>query len=502
MPKTLQAIMEEQKKVNGQADLEKIKKKRETETEMENLELSELEYKEFLEKRDLYIPTLHDVNAILDDLVVAEFTSRMSIFSALILGFQNVYVSGLSGSGKTQLLDACSSLAMPSDICLIEGGSEKNLLDRQRDIEKCKWLIISEINKVDSVLTIEYLKTAAEGKYYHYDRGGAKPIRIELPPKPWAVSRADESATSNPIGIEMMSRLVEIVTDSSEEQTSNILDRKAEKYQFPFRVNKINIIDKSCLRWHISQLPEIDIYVNPAAKLLTNIIPTIFVSARRRYDNYVLNCNGITKFHWKERIIGEIEGKSVIFVSPIDIWENHLIFGQHLVDAALQVSDIQKLMMKIIIDTGGLLTKAEIQQELRHYSLNLPIKTIETHVTHLSDLGYLNIDKASRENAYTATDFFTKFELKPDMQKIVECAKHTMLSEPLYKPYADEYIERFCDLDNMEVLNPFTGIMDNMLTYNFGNVFGVEEGSTRMKSVNAEEKNKTKSSDMSLNKWF
>lgn len=477
--------MKRKKVESNQGKLAEIQRNREILEEMKGLDLSEEEYQEFLEKRDSYIPTLYDVNRILDDMIVCEYTSRMSVFLTYILAKQNVYVSGLSGSGKSQIMKGVTSLVMPKDLCFINGGSEKNLLERKNDINKCKWLVISEINKVDSMLTIEYLKSAAENVVYTYDRGGINKCHIELLPKSWIISRADESATTNPIGVEMMSRLVEIVTDSSAEQTLNILNRKADNYKFPLKINKMDMVKKACLRWHISQIPEVDVCVNPAADLLADIIPTVFVSARRKYDQYAINCEAMAKFHWKNRMMVDINGKKILFVSPIDVWQVHLIFGQHLIDAALQISSIQKLIMKIIIEEGPS-TKQEVQRYLRTYSLNLATKVIETHLSHLNDLGYVVVDKPSKELVYTHTDFFKHFDLNPDMQKIVDCCKHTMLTEPDYQPFAEEYIERFCNPDNMHVLNPFTGECVDILSYNFGNVFGVEEGSTRMKVVEPE----------------
>ena len=497
----LDKLLNDKKKNGMTASFEKVQREKEVLKEMEGLGLNAEEYNDFLEKRDSYRPTLYDVNRVLDDLLVAEYTARMSCFAAFILADQNIYLSGLSGSGKTKIADATLSLVLPGFIVKIESGSEKNLLERKRDMEKCKWVILTELNKVDSALTIEWMKSAAEQKTLSYDRGGAKPLHIELPPKPWLVTRATESATTNMIGTEIMSRVVEIETDSSEKQTMNILDRKAEGYKYPFRVNKIDNVYKACLRWHISQLPEIDVYINAAADLLTDIIPTTFVSSRRRFDNYINVCAGITKMYWKDRIIGEIDGKSVIFTTPSDIIEAHIVFGQHLVDAALQITPDQKLIMKVILENGGR-TKQEIQKHLREYSLNLSITSINTHVTHLTDYGYLDIDKSSKEHVYFATDFFKRFELKPNMNKIVECMKNTMLSEPDYKLFADEYIERFCNPDNMNFVNPFTGECENVLTYKFENVFGIEEGSTRMKEKEIIKEVLNKNKSATLNQWF
>jgi predicted transcriptional regulator len=486
---TVKKSKEEITKAKSDVELEKI---------LKELSLTEEEYYKFQELKDFYKPTLYSVNLALDDKIVGELPTRMSLFTAFILSKNNIYVSGPSASGKSAVMEACTDLVMPSDIVLLEGGSEKHIIEKARDIRKCKWLVAREINKIDSPLVIEILKSFGEGKVYQYTRSAIRGgyTTFELEPRPFVFSRADESSATNPIGVEVMNRLTEITVDSSQEQTLAVLTRQADEYENPFAVNFVNYVDRACLRNHISNIPEYDIYVNPCAQLLKNNIPTIFTSARRKFPQYIKNCNGIAAFHHKERITGTIDGRSVIFVTPFDIWYNHLIFGQNLIDAALQCSPLQKIIMQIIIENGNL-SKQDIQQQLRAYSINQSIKTIEGHLSHLSDLGYLNVQTEGRSNYYSASSFYRNFDIKPNMHEILAYCKRKMESIEHYKPFAEEYISKFCDPNRMDIVHPYTGEYVNILTFDWESPFETDIADTRIQHVNIKEKKKS-----SLDDWI
>lgn len=65
-----------------------------------------------------------------------------------------------------------------------------------------------------------------EGEEFVYERaqiqGGNK--KLILPPRPFVVSRADESANDFDVGAEFRSRMVEISVDGSKEQTENVMN--------------------------------------------------------------------------------------------------------------------------------------------------------------------------------------------------------------------------------------------------------------------------------------
>jgi len=241
------------------------------------------------------------------------------------------------------------------------------------------------------------------------------------------------------------------------------------------------------MKWHVSNLPEFDVIVNPSGKMLKQYIPTVFTTARRDFPKYLANCEGIARFYHKERMCVEIDGQETLFITPKDIFLNHYIFGTSLIASALRCSHLEKQIIKVI-EKNGQLTKQELQRHLRTYNVNVTLRIIENHLKHLADLGYLNVDKPKRENFYSVSEFYNEFSVDPDFNEIVEYIKERMRTIEQYKPYAEEYIERFCSEEAMNVIDPITGETINMLTYEFDKPHEVQlqnedkiDSSTRMK---------------------
>jgi hypothetical protein len=64
--------------------------------EIKSLSLTEAEYARFLKSRDAYRPTLCDLNRALDDTIVGEYKTRLSVCTSFVLAKIPVYVSGPS----------------------------------------------------------------------------------------------------------------------------------------------------------------------------------------------------------------------------------------------------------------------------------------------------------------------------------------------------------------------------------------------------------------------
>jgi hypothetical protein len=405
---------------------------------MESLELSEEEFERFEKSRDEFMPEMYDVNIILDDTIVGKHTSRMSLFTIYILSKICSYVSGPSAGGKTMIMDAALDTLMPGDGVVIEGGSDKAIFDKEREIKKAKYVEIRELNKVNQ-LWIEIFKSWGEGKEFVYERAQLQGYnkRFELPPRPFVVSRADESANDFDVGAEFRSRMVEVSVDGSKEQTENVMERQAENVENPFEVKHVDKVYKACMKWHVSNLPEFDVIVNPSGKMLKQYIPTVFTTARRDFPKYLANCEGIARFYHKERMCVEIDGQKTLFITPKDIFLNHYIFGTSLIASALRCSHLEKQIIKVI-EKNGQLTKQELQRHLRTYNVNVTLRIIENHLKHLADLGYLNVDKPKRENFYSVSEFYDEFSVDPDFNEIVEYIKERMRTIEQYQPYVYE----------------------------------------------------------------
>jgi hypothetical protein len=299
-----------------------------------------------------------------------------------------------------------------------------------------------------------------------------------------------------------MSRIVEIAVNGSQDQTKAVLNRQAVNVENPFDVLQTDLVERAFLRWHISNMPDFDVFVNPAGQKLMNYIPTVLTTARRDFPKYIKNCEGISRFFHKERMTATIQGKSVIFVTPQDMFLNHMIFGDNLIQSALRCSDLEKLMMQVVIKHGSL-SKTQVQTKLRSWSLNVTTKTVGTHLDHLADLGYLEVTKEGSTNHYSASDFYKEFDICPDFREVVNHCKATMESIPHYEPFAAEYAERFCSGNKLTVINPFDGDVINILDHDFGSAFDVNSGDTRMKQKLADlvVEEPTKKKGNTLDNW-
>lgn len=436
---------------------------------MEELNLNSDEFEIFKLERDTYKPTLYDVHKFLDETVVGEYETRMSIFSTFILSKISTFVSGLSAGGKTTVLDAVCDTLMPGDSLVINDQSDKAIFEMAREIEQATHISFLELNKVNPVV-IEVVKSFAEGKEYEYKRaqirGGNQKITLE--PRAIAFTRADESAAQFPIGAELMSRMVELRVDGSEEQTIDILNKKADVFSNPFEQTILNNVQRANLKYHISNIPEYTHIINISAASLIKFIPTTFVTSRRDFVKYINNIDGITRFHYKDRIDVNIQDVRVLFSTPEDIFLNHLIFGENLIASAIRCSELEKNIISILPGNGA--NKSQIQSALRNNSINLTLTTVETHLKSLVDIGYLTVELQGRNNIYSVSDFYKSFDVQLDMQYIVDKAIKNIKSASVYNDISDEYINRFCSKSAMMIQHPFSTDKINMLDYEFNSV--------------------------------
>ena len=438
---------------------------------MEGLNLNSDEFEIFKLERDTYKPTLYDVHKFLDETVVGEYETRMSIFSTFILSKISTFVSGLSAGGKTTVLDAVCDTLMPEDALIINNQSDKAIFGMQREIERASHITFLELNKVNPMI-IEIVKSFAEGKVYDYSRAqvmrGNNVEKITLQPRAVAFTRADESAAQFPIGAELMSRMVELRVDGSEEQTIDILNKKAGVFSNPFEQMILNNVQRANLKYHISNIPEYTHIINISAASLIKFIPTTFVTSRRDFVKYINNIDGITRFHYKDRIDVNIQGVRVLFSTPEDIFLNHLIFGENLIASAIRCSELEKDIISILPGNGA--NKSQIQSALRNHTINLTLTTVETHLKSLVDIGYLTVELQGRNNIYSVSDFYKSFDVQLDMQYIVNKTIENIKSASVYNDISDEYINRFCDKDAMIIQHPFNASEINMLDYEFNSV--------------------------------
>jgi hypothetical protein len=442
------------------------------------LGLTEEEYIQFESERDEFKPELWDVNLLLDNYIVGEEFNRLSVFSLLILAGLPTYISGDSGAGKTQLMDANSKTVLPGEFLMMEQSSDKAIFDSQKQyqIKRAKYVAFPELNKISkNVAIIEVLKTWGEGKDAKYERSilGRSTQKIELPCRPFVFSRATESADTAPVPAELMTRVAEFTVDSSKKQTQTVMNRIAEDLESPWDIQQMDLLEQAKIRWYVSNLPTFDIYINPAASCLVEYVPAMFAASRRDFKKYLRNITGITKFYHENRMKIVKDGKTAIFSTPLDLFYNHLIFGNTLIRSSMRCNEIEKHIIKIVENLAGG-TKQDIQRELRLCNINTTINNIETHLKSMTGIGYLMGERDGRDMIYMITDFYKEFEVTPDFDNIIDYTIKAMNKNPHFAEVADEYIERYCDSDKIFAKNPFTGEIIKICDYQFEEVNDVK----------------------------
>lgn len=412
-----------------------------------------------------YNPTLYDANLILGETVVGEEVTRLAIFVAFILSNRSVILEAPMAGGKTYLTDAVLGLYGNDKVCVFDASSDKLIYYRVNDVVNSTHVNVPDITKIPDE-TMGVLKRWGEGKIAEYRvtaMGRTEPgDRFEthvLPPRPFIISKADE----NPYRIpdELLSRSTIIATDTTIEQNKKIMKFQADQRKKMSTPQKLEGWKQIILKDHVRTLPPFGdfIYKHPAAQTFVDAIPPIFTDCRRDYPKYIDNCCGIARFYYKNRIIIDENQAKYLLIAPQDMYENHVIYGQVIIDSALRCSGIDKHILVALHENSGGLTKREVQRCLRVKGMNVSIRVIGGDLERLTNIGYTDFELDGKENKYMLTGFFEDFKVNIDWANVVrESLKGVQEECP---KFAEQYKQRFCD--KPELTHPISGELINLL---------------------------------------
>jgi len=411
-----------------------------------------------------YKPNLNDVHRVLKEEVVGESESAMSLFTTWICSEENAMMSGPRSSGKTFVTDHVMSFVgnigddETGQGYILTAGSDKSGWYEAEQINRSKYVVVLELNKIPKEMQ-EILKDWGEGKDSSYKtvtmiNGVRKTITKKLERRPFVFCLADEDEMK--VDTQLASRLTLIRTDDSAQQSIAIMKHQAKLSKLPYNPLTVDNDTKIKLGKHIKTLPKLKGYEwkNPAADKFVDSIPPFFTDCRRDFPKYLKNVIGICRFHWKDRIKLSKDGKEMYFITPEDMYYNHIIFGSTLISSALKCNNIEREMIKILGASVEQLKRADVQKELKKQGRTLSAQMVARHLNTLADLGYLEKETAGDKKSwqYRIGQMFNDFMFEVDWTKIIEHTKTTMTE--LYPEIAEEYIKKYCT--NPVVHNPFT----------------------------------------------
>lgn len=430
-------------------------------------------------------PTLYDINKSFDVLksndaryvgIVGEEEARMVLFTNFIIGEKPVIMKGSRASGKTNIMEVVGVYAR--NPAVIASSSEK-AFQRNKDLNNHSHFIIPEVNKVHEK-TVEMLKDFGEGAEHQYSfTNPYKEVEtITISPKPFVTSIADENKNVNLLGEELLSRLTVIRTDSSIRQNVAVIKEKLRRAENPFYKKGISQTKVKQYVDYVKGLPTIRSFsfIYPVGELIHTSIPPLFTDSRRDTEKYVANTFGITLFHYYDRIRKTIDGKSYMFVTPADVWYNHVIYQNVLLDSSLKCGKIEKEILEILKLHGESVREDEwgnrvkgmkvgdVHTELLKRSYTPTVDAVKKYSDNLMEIGYVTRNEELRPFRYSLNpELQREYKISIDWNAVVEQCKMSVSKN--FPEIADEYIERFCEGDGLIVVHPFDGHKLNLLDY-------------------------------------
>jgi hypothetical protein len=393
----------------------------------------------------------------------------MAIFTNWILGCQNVNVAGQRAAGKTHTVNNLARfLPEKGGMFNLSRGSEKNVWYQAEGLRSHSHIMIPELNKLGKEM-VETLKEWGEGRTATYDvteKQGARWVSVKksLPPRPFIFCLADEEELK--MDEQLRSRLTVVRMDISEEQNIRVMQQKAELAERPFNVNETDPVESKNMRLHIATMPPFDesCFRHPAATAFVECIPNIFTDCRRDFPKYINNTYGITRFHWKDRIHMRLAGRDKVFlVAPQDMYYNHLIYGEALVDSALRCSNMERQLIAILQAEPHkeMMDKPTLQKHIRRLGMNVSAQMLTKYMDNLADQGYVEVSKLGAQSArYGVGALFKDFKFSVDWKKVLLTCQRNIAE--YYPEQLEEYTRRF--IDNPVCVHPFTGVMIDLRT--------------------------------------
>ena len=278
-----------------------------------------------------FVPNLYQVHLILDEEIVGENETRMALFTNWILAYRNVSMSGQRSSGKTYTTERVARLLPDKNgLYNLSKGSEKASWYQAEQLKAHSHIMVPELNKLSKDAK-ETLKDWGEGKPSQYKtvvfEGGIRRTQTyTLNCKPFVFCLADEEEMI--IDEQLRSRLTIIRTDNSEQQNRAVTLQQAELAILPNNPKKQSEDLFKQMKHHIATLPPMTKieFRHPAAGVFVECIPPYFTDCRRDFPKYLANTYGITRFYWKERMFIKKGDNLVFFVTPEDMYYNHIIY--------------------------------------------------------------------------------------------------------------------------------------------------------------------------------
>ncbi|MFC6717934.1 hypothetical protein ACFQGT_09865 [Natrialbaceae archaeon GCM10025810] len=425
-------------------------------------------------------PELYDVlRAAQDAGLVGEEETALTVFTAMIRGGL-VIMLGPSRVGKTFTVKCMSEPIPDSDIYEMSTTLSPTALYYAADeINQCRVHVYQDLASLPEHVEA-VLKATAEGlpaSREITDVTSGETIRMTINPPDCiivGIASDNENVDINDFP-ELRNRGLIVSNDASQEQTERILDRQADDMSGLY---ECNLTDEQLeqIQNYIATIPvsryardeSIGAIMNiPGGRPLReqNPVPTHFTEARDDYKRLNKFIESVALFHYQDRMEILFDSQPTLLVTPADVWYGMKIFGEQMIMSALNLREIDLIILELLREEKTAMTVSKIQSAVRQSGggYNITDRDVHSSLKSMKTKAYVDVNQADNPQTWYATAFAQVVDHPTalDYAKLVERTEE-VAREVLEPEIAEEYIERFCRGEGLIVTDPITGEQINI----------------------------------------
>jgi len=420
-------------------------------------------------------PTLFNVlQSAQDSGLVGEEKTALTVFAAMISGGM-VIMNGPSRVGKTYTVTRMEDVMPDSDIYEMSTTLSPTALYYAADeINQCRVHIYPDLaNLPEHVEAV--LKATAEGQPATREVTDVSindTVRMTINPPDCiivGIASDNESIDLNDFP-ELRNRGLIVSCDASKEQTERILDSQADEFS-GLKQNQLTSEQREEIRNYIRGIPVSRYARDDSIGSILNIpggrplreqdpVPAHFTEARddyKRLNNFI---ESVALFHYDERMELLHNGEPTLLTTPADVWHGMKIFGEQMIMSALNLREIDRVILRFLREEKSALTVSKIQADIRQQGAGFNISDRDVHsaLQNMKNKAYVDVNQADNPQTWFATPFaqVTEHPTAVDYAALVERTEE-IAREVLDAGDAEEYIARFCHGEGLIVTDPITG---------------------------------------------
>ncbi|MDQ2052887.1 hypothetical protein RBH26_20815 [Natronolimnohabitans sp. A-GB9] len=424
-------------------------------------------------------PELFQVlQAAQDGGLVGEEETALTVFTAMIRGGM-VIMNGPSRVGKTFTVTRMSRAIPDSDVYEMSTTMSPTALYYAADeINACRVHIYQDLASLPDHIE-GVLKANAEGlpaSREVTDITSGDTVRMTINPPDCiivGIASDNEKIDLNDYP-ELRNRGLIVSCDASQEQTERILDSQADTLS---GLKKMHLTPEQLAGIHeyVKDIPISRYARDDSLGTILNIpggrplreqdpVPTHFTEARDDYMRLNDFIESVTLFHYADRMEILHDGQPALLVTPADVWHGMRIFGNQMIMSALNLKEIDKVILEFLREEKSAFTVSKIQAKIRADGYNVTDRDVHGALKSMKGKAYVDVNQADNPQTWYATGFASVVDhpAAVDYQALVGQTEK-IAREVLPAGEAEEYIYRFCRGEGLIVTDPINGEQVNIV---------------------------------------